>query len=93
VTGGLDDSAGFAVVAEKMRGFARRALDIHPVQLQDWCKEARWSFFIPNTPWISLCLYNLPKFNRSLIMDVPPTHPYTISGGVITENQDYHPDQ
>lgn len=48
--------------------------------------ESRLNYFIPGKPWISICLYNVTKFSGSTIMDVLRTHPYTISGGVITEN-------
>ena len=51
--------------------------------------ESRLNYFIPDKPWISICLYNLTKFSGVTIMDVLRTHPYTISGGVITENPYY----
>jgi hypothetical protein len=51
--------------------------------------ESRLNYFIPGKPWISICLYNVTKFDGSTIMDVLRTHPYTISGGVITENPYY----
>ncbi|MBN2305956.1 MAG: MEDS domain-containing protein [Anaerolineae bacterium] len=56
--------------------------------------ESRLNYFIPGKPWISICLYNLTKFSGATIMDVLRTHPYTISGGIITENPYYQdPDQ
>lgn len=56
--------------------------------------EARLNYFIPGKPWISICLYNLNKFSGAMIMKVLQTHPYTISGGVITENPYYQtPDE
>ena len=56
--------------------------------------ESRLNYFIPGKPWISICLYNLNKFSGATIMDVLRTHPYTISGGVITENPYYQdPDE
>ncbi len=51
--------------------------------------ESRLNFFISGKPWISICLYNVNKFSGSIIMNVLRTHPYTISGGVITENPYY----
>ncbi len=48
--------------------------------------ESRLNYFIPGKPWISICLYNVTKFSGSIIMNVLRTHPYTISGGVITQN-------
>ncbi len=51
--------------------------------------ESRLNYFIPGKPWISICLYNLTRFSGSTIMNVLRTHPYTISGGVITENPYY----
>lgn len=51
--------------------------------------ESRLNYFIPGKPWISICLYNVSKFSGAMIMNVLRTHPYTISGGVITENPYY----
>lgn len=51
--------------------------------------ESRLNYFIPGKPWISICLYNVTKFPGSTIMGVLRTHPYTITGGVITENPYY----
>ncbi|HNT73616.1 MAG TPA: MEDS domain-containing protein [Anaerolineae bacterium] len=51
--------------------------------------ESRLNYFIPGKPWISICLYNVTKFSGTTIMDVLRTHPYAISGGVITENPYY----
>lgn len=48
--------------------------------------ESILNFFIPGKPWISICLYNITKFSGSIIVNVLRTHPYTISGGVITQN-------
>jgi len=48
--------------------------------------EARLNYFIPNKPWISICLYNTSKFSGSIIMNVLKTHPYTITGGVLMQN-------
>jgi hypothetical protein len=56
--------------------------------------ESRLNYFIPGKPWISICMYNLTKFDGQTIMKVLQTHPYTISkGGMITKNPYYiHPD-
>lgn len=48
--------------------------------------ESRLNYFINNKPWISICLYNLTKFNGVVIMQALRTHPYMISKGVVTEN-------
>lgn len=51
--------------------------------------EARLNYFIPGKPWVSICMYDLTKFSGSMIMQVLRTHPYTISGGIITQNPFY----
>jgi hypothetical protein len=51
--------------------------------------ESRLNYFISGKPWISICLYNVTRFSGATIMNVLRTHPYTISGGVITENPYY----
>lgn len=48
--------------------------------------ESRLNLFHAGKPWTSICLYNLNKFSGATIMDVLRTHPYTISGGVISQN-------
>ncbi|MBN1926488.1 MAG: MEDS domain-containing protein [Prolixibacteraceae bacterium] len=56
--------------------------------------EARLNYFIPEKPWVSICLYNLNKFNGKTIMKVLQVHPYTLSGGIIFQNPYYvHPDK
>lgn len=56
--------------------------------------EARLNYFIPGKPWISICMYNMTKFSGAMIMNVLRTHPFTINGGIITQNPYYiHPDQ
>lgn len=56
--------------------------------------ESRLNYFIPEKPWISICLYNVNKFSGATIMNVLKTHPYCISGGIITQNPYYiHPDK
>lgn len=51
--------------------------------------ESRLNYFIPGKPWISICLYNVNKFSGQTVMNVLRTHPFTVSGGVITENSYY----
>jgi hypothetical protein len=51
--------------------------------------ESRLNYFIPGKPWISICLYDLNAFSGATIMDVLRTHPFSISGGVVTENPYY----
>ncbi len=48
--------------------------------------ESRLNYFIPDKPWVSICLYDVTRFSGAQIMNVLRTHPYTINGGVITEN-------
>jgi hypothetical protein len=57
--------------------------------------ESRLNYFIPGKPWISICLYNISRFDGKTIMQVLQTHPYSINkGGVITRNPYYlQPDQ
>ncbi len=69
------------------------ALDAIPGVEHLMVYESRLNYFIPGKPWISICLYNLNKFSGSQIMQVLQTHPFTISGGTITQNPYYqHPD-
>lgn len=65
------------------------ALEVIPGVEHLMAYESRLNYFIPGKPWISICLYNLSRFSGSTIMDVLRTHPYTISGGIITENPYY----
>lgn len=51
--------------------------------------ESRLNYFIPGKPWISICMYNVTKFSGKTIMNVLRTHPFTISGGIITQNPFY----
>jgi hypothetical protein len=57
--------------------------------------ESRLNYFIPAKPWISICLYNITRFDGKTIMKVLQTHPYSIiKGGVITKNPYYiHPEE
>ena len=51
--------------------------------------ESRLNRFIPEKPWISICLYDINLFDGKMIMNVLRTHPYTISKGIITQNPLY----
>ncbi|MEQ8220856.1 MAG: MEDS domain-containing protein [Candidatus Eremiobacterota bacterium] len=56
--------------------------------------ESRLNYFIPGKPWISICLYNVNRFSGAQIMNVLRTHPFAISGGIISQNPYYiHPDR
>lgn len=56
--------------------------------------ESRLNYFVQNKSIISLCLYNVTKIDGATIMNILRTHPYTISGGIITQNPYYvHPDK
>jgi hypothetical protein len=56
--------------------------------------EARLNYFIPGKPWISICMYNVNKFDGKTIMNVLRTHPFAINGGIITQNPYFiHPDK
>lgn len=62
------------------------ALDAIPGVEHLMIYESRLNYFIAEKPWISICLYNLNRFSGAMIMKVLQTHPFTISGGVITKN-------
>jgi hypothetical protein len=70
------------------------ALDMQLDKTQLMAYESRLNYFIPGKPWISICMYNISRFDGKTIMQVLQTHPYTISkGGMITKNPYYvHPD-
>lgn len=65
------------------------ALEAVPGKEHLFAYESRLNYFIPGKPWISICLYNITKFDGATIMDVLRTHPYTISKGVMMENPYY----
>ncbi|MCW8890480.1 MAG: MEDS domain-containing protein [Sedimenticola sp.] len=65
------------------------ALDAIPGVEHLMVYESRLNYFIPGKPWISICLYNLNKFDGLSIMNVLRTHPFAISNGIITENPYY----
>jgi len=71
------------------------ALDKQLDKTQLMVYESRLNYFIPGKPWISICLYNLTRFDGQTIMKVLQTHPYTLSqGAAITKNPYYiHPDE
>jgi len=53
--------------------------------------ESRLNYFIPKKPWISICLYNISKFDGTTIMNLLKTHPFTISGGILLQNPFFIP--
>jgi hypothetical protein len=71
------------------------ALDMKLDKTMLMAYESRLNYFIPAKPWISICMYNLSRFDGKTIMNVLQTHPYTISkGGMVTKNPYYiHPDE
>lgn len=65
------------------------ALDNVPGREHLLAYEARLNYFILPKPWVSICLYNITKFDGATIMGVLRTHPYVISKGILTENPYY----
>lgn len=56
--------------------------------------ESRLNYFVKDRTIVSICLYNLQKISGAMMMNALQTHPFTISGGVITQNPYFvHPDQ
>lgn len=56
--------------------------------------ESRLNYFVQDRSVISLCLYNINKIDGATIMNVLRTHPFTITGGVISQNPYFvHPDK
>ncbi len=51
--------------------------------------ESRLNEFIAGKPWISICLYDVNRFDGGMIMQVLQTHPFVISNGAIIENPYY----
>lgn len=51
--------------------------------------EARLNFLVPCKPWVTICMYDVNRFSGSVIMKVLQTHPFCISGRVITKNPFY----
>lgn len=62
------------------------ALDAIPGREHLMAYESRLNYFIPGKNWISICLYNVTEFSGDIILNVLRTHPYTINGGIITQN-------
>jgi hypothetical protein len=63
------------------------ALDKQLDKTQLMAYESLLNYFIPGKPWISICMYNITRFDGKTLMQVLQTHPYTISkGGIITKN-------
>ena len=53
--------------------------------------EARLNYILPKYDHITVCVYDLAKFNASVIMDVVRTHPLVIIGENLQENPFYVP--
>jgi hypothetical protein len=51
--------------------------------------ESLLNTFVEGKPWVSLCMYNINKFDGKTIINVLKTHPYTVNNGVITQNPMY----
>ncbi len=51
--------------------------------------ESRLNYFVQNKSIVSLCLYDVSKIDGATMMNVLRTHPYTISGRIITQNPYY----
>jgi hypothetical protein len=51
--------------------------------------ESRLNYFVENRSVVSLCLYNVQNISGATMMNILQTHPYTISGGIITQNPYY----
>jgi len=56
--------------------------------------ESKLNYFIPGKKWVSICLYNVTRFDGKTIMQVLQTHPYIINlDGTIMKNPFFiHPD-
>jgi hypothetical protein len=53
--------------------------------------EARLNYVLPKYDTVTVCTYDVTKFSASLLMDVLPTHPFAIVGGVLQQNSFYVP--
>jgi hypothetical protein len=53
--------------------------------------EARLNHLVKRYPDPVLCVYDLAKFNGSVLMDILRTHPMVIIGGLVAENPFYVP--
>lgn len=70
------------------------ALDKNLDKQQLMTYESKLNYFIPGKPWVSICLYNVTRFDGKTIMQVLQTHPYIINlDGTIMKNPFFiHPD-
>jgi hypothetical protein len=56
--------------------------------------ESRLNCLLPNYEMVTVCTYDVTKFNAAVVMDVLRTHPLVIVGGILRENPFYvHPDE
>lgn len=71
------------------------ALEKHLDKKQLMAYESRLNYFIPGKPWMSICMYNINKFDGKTVMQVLQTHPYSISKGKVIVKNPYfiHPDK
>ena len=60
--------------------------------LEDFLEyETRVNYLAPKYDDVLCCIYNLARFNASVIMDVLRTHPMVIIGGIVQENPFFVP--
>jgi hypothetical protein len=79
----------------KLRAVAEMAWALEAIKGVEhlFAYESRLNYFVQDRAVVSLCLYNISKISGAMIMNVLRTHPYTISGGIITQNPYFlHPD-
>jgi hypothetical protein len=49
---------------------------------------------VPRYPQVLLCLYDLDRFSRDLLVDILKTHPMVLMGSTVLEHLYYlHPDE
>ncbi|MGH2578412.1 MAG: MEDS domain-containing protein [Actinomycetota bacterium] len=94
-----DESVG-AALGEQGFPFARSAgettwtLTELPDLYDFMTYEAELNRFLPRYPQVILCLYDLDRFGRSILVDILKTHPKVLMGSTILENLYYlEPDE
>jgi len=53
--------------------------------------EARANYMWPGCKDVAICVYDLAKFGRHIVMDILRTHPMVLIGGIIQENPFFQP--
>jgi DNA-binding NarL/FixJ family response regulator len=53
--------------------------------------EARVNYIWPRRRDVAICVYDLAKFGRHIVMDILRTHPMVLIGGIIQENPFFQP--